>query len=258
METEVAVVTGGAGGLGQLIAQRLAQRGFVVAIADIDCDAAAELTAELAEQGSRALFIETDASNADDIRRLMAEVASLGALKILINNSGGWLAGSQFPESDQWPRCLDLNLLMPMLAAQLAVPLMSSRGGTIVNISSSAGLASQAYGSPEYGAAKAGLIRFTTSVADWVERYHIRVNCVVPHWIGLARAIREFEQMTERDRVNSGGLVDPQVVADTVVDLALDQSSAGRIVVLRAHRDPYDVDPASPDPQEGSVDKLSR
>jgi NAD(P)-dependent dehydrogenase (short-subunit alcohol dehydrogenase family) len=231
METEVAVVTGGAGGLGQLIAQRLAQRGFVVAIADIDCDAAAELTAELAEQGSRALFIETDASNADDIRRLMAEVASLGALKILINNSGGWLAGSQFPESDQWPRCLDLNLLMPMLAAQLAVPLMSNRGGSIVNISSSAGLASQAYGSPEYGAAKAGLIRFTTSVADWVERYNIRVN--------------------------SGGLVDPEVVADTVVDLALDQSSA-RIVVIRAHRDPYDVDPASPDPQEGSVDKLSR
>jgi hypothetical protein len=80
---------------------------------------------------------------------------------------------------------------------------------------------------------------------------------VVPHWIGLARAIREFEQMTERDRVNSGGLVDPEVVADTVVDLALDQSSA-RIVVIRAHRDPYDVDPASPDPQEGSVDKLSR
>lgn len=258
METEVAVVTGGAGGLGQLITQRLAQRGFVVAIADIDRDAAAELTAELAGQGSRALFIETDASNADDIRRLMAEVASLGVLKILINNSGGWLAGSQFPESDQWPRCLDLNLLMPMLAAQLAIPLMSSRGGSIVNISSSSGLASQAYGSPEYGAAKAGLIRFTTSVADWVERYHIRVNCVVPHWIGLARAIREFEQMTARDRVNSGGLVDPEVVADTVVDLALDQSSAGRIVVLRAHRDPYDVDPASADPPEGSVDKLSR
>jgi NAD(P)-dependent dehydrogenase (short-subunit alcohol dehydrogenase family) len=145
-----------------------------------------------------------------------------------------------------------------MLAAQLAVPLMSSRGGIIVNISSSAGLASQAYGSPEYGAAKAGLIRFTTSVADWVERYHIRVNCVVPHWIGLARAIREFEQMTERDRMNSGGLVDPEVVADTVVDLALDQSSAGRIVVLRAYRDPYDVDPASADPPEGSVDASSR
>jgi NAD(P)-dependent dehydrogenase (short-subunit alcohol dehydrogenase family) len=119
METEVAVVTGGAGGLGQLITQRLAQRGFVVAIADIDRDAAAELTAELAGQGSRALFIETDASNADDIRRLMAEVASLGVLKILINNSGGWLAGCQFPESDQWPRCFDLNLLMPMLPLSL-------------------------------------------------------------------------------------------------------------------------------------------
>jgi NAD(P)-dependent dehydrogenase (short-subunit alcohol dehydrogenase family) len=102
METEVAVVTGGAGGLGQLITQRLAQRGFVVAIADIDRDAAAELTAELAGQGSRALFIETDASNADDIRRLMARVASLGVLKILINNSASCRVRSESPGS-----CLD-------------------------------------------------------------------------------------------------------------------------------------------------------
>ena len=178
----------------------------------------------------------------------MAQAASLGAVRVLINNAGGWLAGPQFPESDQWRRCLDLNLVMPMLAAQLAVPLMINRGGSIVNVSSAGAWGLQAYGSPEYGAAKAGLIRFTTSVADWVDRYQIRVNCVVPHWIGLPRAIQEHDQMTEQERESSGGLVDPDLVADTVVHLAMDQSSAGRIVVLRADRDPYDVGPRCLDP----------
>jgi NAD(P)-dependent dehydrogenase (short-subunit alcohol dehydrogenase family) len=248
MEAEVAVVTGGAGGLGRMITRKLAQQGLVVAIADTDRGAATQLSAELAGLGCRSQFIETDASDSDAIRRVMAQAASLGAVRVLINNAGGWLAGPQFPESDQWRRCLDLNLVMPMLAAQLAVPLMINRGGSIVNVSSAGAWGLQAYGSPEYGAAKAGLIRFTTSVADWVDRYQIRVNCVVPHWIGLPRAIQEHDQMTEQERESSGGLVDPDLVADTVVHLAMDQSSAGRIVVLRADRDPYDVGPRCLDP----------
>jgi hypothetical protein len=73
---------------------------------------------------------------------------------------------------------------------------------------------------------------------------------VVPHWIGLDRAIQKFNQMTEDERRRSGGLVDPQLVADTVVALALDQRSNARIVVLRAGKDPYDVDPGSADPHE--------
>ena len=180
-------------------------------IADTDREAANQLSAELADVARSGRFIETDASDADAIRSLMPQAASLSAVKVLINNAGVWFAGPQFPESDQWPRCIDLNLVMPMLAAQLAVPLMINRGGSIVNVSSAGGLGLQAYGSPEYGAAKAGLIRFTASVADWVDRYDIRVNCVVPHWIGLPRAVQEFEQITEEERESSGGLVFPKV-----------------------------------------------
>jgi 3-oxoacyl-[acyl-carrier protein] reductase len=133
---------------------------------------------------------------------------------------------------------------MPMLAAQLAVPLMRGSGGSIVNISSSGGLGPQPYGSPEYGAAKAGLIRFTTCVADWVDQHHIRVNCVVPHWIGLERAKQQFQALSDEAKQASGGLVDAGLVATTVVTLALDGESAGRVVVVRAGRDPYDIDPA--------------
>ena len=66
---------------------------------------------------------------------------------------------------------------------------MINSGGSIVNVASSGGICSRAYSSPEYGAAKAGLIRFTSCVADWADSHRIRVNCVAPHWIGRDRGI---------------------------------------------------------------------
>jgi NAD(P)-dependent dehydrogenase (short-subunit alcohol dehydrogenase family) len=162
-----------------------------------------------------------------------------------------WMASrAAVSGGEEWRRSVDLNLVMPMLAAQLAVPMMINSGGSIVNVSSSGGMGSHAYGSPEYGAAKAGLIRFTSCVADWADGHRIRVNCVVPHWIGLNRARHEFEQLTGQEKQGSGGLVEPDLVADTVVTLALDAESVGRIVVICADREPYDVDPGSADPHE--------
>jgi NAD(P)-dependent dehydrogenase (short-subunit alcohol dehydrogenase family) len=180
----------------------------------------------------------------------MTQAADLGTLRVLVNNAGGWLSGPQCPEGREWRRSVDLNLVMPMLAAQLAVPMMINSGGSIVNVSSSGGIGSRANRSPEYGAAKAGLIRLTSCVADWADGHRIRVNCVVPHWIRLDRARHHFEQLTDQEKQDSGGLVEPALVADTVVTLALDAESVGRIVVIRADREPYDVDPGSADPHE--------
>jgi len=251
MNGEVAVVTGGAGGLGRLISTVLSARGFLVVVADRDPEAGADLVAELGEPSGRAEFVATDAAEAADIARLLERAGRLGRLRVLVNNAGGWLPGPQFPESDQWQRSLALNLTMPMLATQLALPLMTGHGGAIVNVSSSGGWGGDAYGSPEYGAAKAGLIRFTTCLSDWADRYRVRVSCVVPHWIGLDRAVAEYAGMSEDQRAQSGGLVDPQLVADTVVALALDETAAGRVVMLRAGRAPYPVDPAAADPTAG-------
>lgn len=137
-------------------------------------------------------------SEEKEVRRLIQRVTGLGPLSVLVNNAGGRLPGPQFPDTEDWGRSLDLNLRMPMLATQLALPLLG-QGGAIVNISSSGGWDSGRYGSPEYGAAKAGLIRFTTAVSDFADRYGVRVSCIVPHWIGLPRAIAEYEQMSTEE-----------------------------------------------------------
>jgi NAD(P)-dependent dehydrogenase (short-subunit alcohol dehydrogenase family) len=191
---ESALVTGAASGLGQVIARNLSRSGAHVLIADRDAEEATILLRELRQAGGRSTVIEADLSVEDGVGQVVEHAVDLGSLDLLINNAGGWLPGPQFPEGHNWQRSLDLNLRMPMLLTQLLLPLLR-HGGAVVNIASSAGWDSGPYGSPEYAAAKAGLIRFTTAVADFVDRYGVRVSCVVPHWIGLPRAIAEYERM---------------------------------------------------------------
>jgi len=243
MHENIALVTGGAAGLGEVIAHTLAADGAHVLVADRDPEAAADLIERLSGVGDGASFVETDASDRDQIRAMIDRAAELGRLRLLVNNAGGLLPGPQFPDTDAWGRSLDLNLRMPMLATKLALPLLGG-GGAVVNVSSSAGFESGPYGSPEYCAAKAGLIRFTTAVADFADRFGMRVSCVVPHWIGLPRAVIEYMRMTPQEQKQSGGLIDPQVVATTILELAKDPHSAGRVVVIRATQPPYAVDPA--------------
>jgi NAD(P)-dependent dehydrogenase (short-subunit alcohol dehydrogenase family) len=102
-----------------------------------------------------------------------------------------------------------------------------------VNIASTAGIASDAYASPEYGAAKAGLIRFTTSLADLRERMGVRVNCVVPDWIATERGRAELARLTPAERARASKQVPMEEIADTVVELVRADDVAGRVVVLR-------------------------
>jgi NAD(P)-dependent dehydrogenase (short-subunit alcohol dehydrogenase family) len=103
---------------------------------------------EVQQKGGRATFVQTDMS--EEVRQLIQRVAGLGPLSVLVNNAGEWLPGPQFPDTEDWSRSLDLNLRMPMLATQLALPLLGHRGA-VVNISSSGGWDSGRYGPPEYG-----------------------------------------------------------------------------------------------------------
>jgi len=119
-----------------------------------------------------------------------------------------------------------------MLATQLALEQMRlAGGGAVVNVASTSGLSFGPYASPEYGAAKAGLIRFTSSLADLNERMNVRVNCVVPDWIATERALEELAQMTPSEQSAAPTPIPPEKVAQAVVELVCDERLAGRVMV---------------------------
>lgn len=248
LRDRVAVVTGGAAGVGRVVVSALAARGAVVLVADVDGGRCAATVAEVEVAGGRAAPLVVDVC-ADDAAEVLVSTASrLGRLGVLVNNAGGWGgAGRRFPDAapGEWGRVLELNLGAPMRLTQAALePLRAAGGGAVVNVASGAGLELSPYGSPEYGAAKAGLIRFTAAVAGLRERFGVRVNCLVPGWIGLPRAHAELAAMPSAQRARTPPFVPPESVAAAVLRLAGADDLAGRVLVLRGGRAPELLDPA--------------
>jgi NAD(P)-dependent dehydrogenase (short-subunit alcohol dehydrogenase family) len=214
-----ALVTGAGIGTGRAIALALAAEGAVVVASDVDETGGTE-TVAMGEGSAR--FVKADVTVADELERLIDEAAPT----VLVNNAGGGgHMPPHFPDAapDQWGATLDLNLRAPMLATQLALPRMrQAGGGAIVNVASTAGLGSEQYQSPEYGAAKAGLIRFTSAVGaiDGV-----RVNCIVPDWVAT-------ERVTAEERASTPPPIPLATVAEGVIRLIRDDSLAGRALIL--------------------------
>lgn len=244
----VAVVTGGAAGVGRVIAEALAGRGAVVLVADVDGERCGQVVAAVQRSGGRASPVVVDVCDDGAADVLVEAAARAGPLGVLVNNAGGWCgSGRRFPDAapGEWDDVLDLNLRVPMRLTQAVLaPMAAAGGGAVVNIASSAGLELSPYRSPEYGAAKAGLIRFSAAVAGLRQSHGVRVNCVVPGWIGLERAHAQLAAMPPDERAQAPPLVPPEQVADAVVTLAQDDDLAGRVLVLRGGRPAELLDPA--------------
>jgi NAD(P)-dependent dehydrogenase (short-subunit alcohol dehydrogenase family) len=224
-----AIVTGAAVGTGRAIAERLAAEGAAVVVADVDERGGEETVARIGAE--RARFVRADMLAPADVE---APIESAEGLGVLVNNAGGGgHIPPHFPDATpaQWGATLDLNLRSAMLATQLALePMRRAGGGAIVNIASTAGLGSEGYESPEYGAAKAGLIRFTAAFRG---RGGVRVGCLVPDWVRTERAEGELAAMTPEERAAAPEPIPLEALTGAVVDLIRDDASAGRVVVLR-------------------------
>lgn len=214
-----AVVTGGAIGTGRAVAIALAEAGAEVVVADVD-EAGARETVERAG-ADRCRFVRVDLTHADQTADLITTVRP----GILINNAGGGgHLPPHFPEASaaEWERLLALNLIGPMRATQHALAIMRSEGGVIVNIASTAGLGLDHHPSPEYSAAKAGLIRFTATLGEVAPA---RVVCLVPDWVATER-VSEAERATDPPPIPLAGFVEP------VLRLIDDDSLTGRVMLL--------------------------
>ncbi len=179
----IALVTGGARGIGQATCLALAAQGAAVVVHyRSHVDAALAVAAQIRAEGGRAMVVQADLRDPDAITRLVAEIRTeLGPVDILVNNAGEQGTASVTEMADaEWQRSLDLNLTAAFRLAQACLPeMLAQRWGRIINVSSQAAYTGSARHA-HYAAAKAGLLGFTFSLAKEAGPHNVTANVVVP------------------------------------------------------------------------------
>jgi NAD(P)-dependent dehydrogenase (short-subunit alcohol dehydrogenase family) len=221
----VAIVTGGAGGLGREIAELAVQEGAKVVIADIDAEHGKEVAAEL---GAEAAFKQTDVADADDVQHAVNfAVEEFGGLHIMVNNAGIGGTHRRFLQDDlrDFERGMAVNLFGVMAGSQRAGRHMAEQGGgAIVNITSIGGI-NPGPGTTVYRAAKAAVIHFTKSIAIDLAEFGIRVNCVAPAHIPTAINTTYDQSAIVRRMQPLQRMGSPRDVANAVVFLASERAA---------------------------------
>lgn len=237
LEGQRVIVTAGAGGIGLATARLLHAEGCRLAVCDVSDEALSKVAAEL----PGTITARADVSDEADVARFFETALSgLGGLDALVNNAGiaGPTGGVEEIAVADWRRCLDIGLTGQFLCARLAVPeLKKAGGGSLVNMSSSAGRHGYAFRTP-YAAAKWGVIGFTQSLAKELGPHNIRVNSILPGIVagprmeGVIRARAEqtgvsYEDMEARYLATTSlrRMVTPEDVAASIAFLL---SNAGR------------------------------
>ena len=182
---QVAIITGGGGGIGRAIALAFAAAGANIVIADIVAERCEETAARVRELGRAALPITTDVTDTEQIRAMIDSAHQhFGRIDILVNNAGG-VAPKPFIEQSEraWRRAIDLNLVSMLAATSFATPhiIAGKRGGAIINIASIEASRAAPYYSV-YAACKAGMLNFTRSLALELGEHNIRVNAIAPDY----------------------------------------------------------------------------
>ena len=177
---KVALVTGGARGIGRAIAETLVAEGAVVALNDRDADGAERSAKELSGAGGRALAVPADVTDPAAVAAMVAEAEeALGPIDVLVNNAGVWVT-KPFVETTpaDWARDVGVNLYGVIHCTHAVVGGMAERGGgAVVSVTSEAGRVGEAR-LVTYSAAKAGVVGFTKALAKEVGPAGVRVNCV--------------------------------------------------------------------------------
>jgi NAD(P)-dependent dehydrogenase (short-subunit alcohol dehydrogenase family) len=232
LEGKVAIISGGARGMGAVEARLFAKEGAKVVIADILEDEGRKLEAAIKAAGGEALFVRLDVTNESDWQNAVATAVSrFGKLDVLVNNAG--ISGRGKVEDttvEDWDRVMEVNAKGVFLGTKAAIPAMrQAGGGSIINISSQLGLVGTDHSSPQYQASKGAVRLLTKATAIQYAKEGIRTNSVHPGPIvtpmtETARADPERHQMM-LSRIPMGRYGQPEEVAYGVLYLASDESA---------------------------------
>jgi NAD(P)-dependent dehydrogenase (short-subunit alcohol dehydrogenase family) len=231
----VALVTGGASGIGRATALLFAREGAAVAISDIDEEAGLQVAREIVGGGGRAFFERADVASAADCERVVERaLGEFGGIHVLFNNAGIIRRASVVELSEEdWDRVMAVNVKSMFLMSRLVVPVMvKAGGGSIINTASGWGLV----GGPRaavYCASKGAVVQLTKAMAVDHGPQKIRVNCICPGDTNTAMLRQEAQQLGEREdrflaesaRRPLGRIGKAEEIAEAALYLASDAAS---------------------------------
>ncbi len=233
-DRDVAIVTGGAAGLGEAIGRRLASEGYAVVITDVDAEGATRVADDLTATGGSAVAVTGDVTQDDDVAEVVRVAATLGALRVLVLSAAIETRQPVLECSDHdWQQVLDVNLKGPFLYMRAAIPVMAAHGGgSVVALGSTLGLI-VAPGYAAYCASKGALVNLCKQAAIEHAGDNVRVNMVAPSATDTGLFIRFSEAAPDpaglRQRIADLNpmhrLGTAREVCDAVMFLASEQSS---------------------------------
>jgi 3-oxoacyl-[acyl-carrier protein] reductase len=230
-----ALVTGGAGGIGAAIAERLASTGHRVLVTDLNPERAEQVAEAIRHRGGHAWARHLDVTDAASRRSVIDfAVNELGGLDVLVNCAGVLKdARIRTLEPDRFADLQHINLIGPLALTRLAIePMTAAGGGAVINIASRAWLGT--FGSAAYSASKGGLVGATRSLALELGHSGITVNCVAPGFIDTEMTAAMPDKILHRIRaaipVGRGGT--PTDVAEAVSYLATAGYTTGQVLVV--------------------------
>jgi meso-butanediol dehydrogenase / (S,S)-butanediol dehydrogenase / diacetyl reductase len=231
----VAVVTGGASGIGRASAERLAREGCAVYVADLNLDASEEVRAELTHRGLDVRVLQVDVSDPLSVREAWGRVSEeRDRIDVLVNCAGieGTASYAAHTPDDEWEAVVRVNLGGTFYACKYAIPLLvrSPHGGVIVNISSVSGLRASFPGDAPYCASKGGVLALTKVLAVELAERGVRVVAICPGTTGTPMITTLLDENAELEETLRrlhplGRWAEPEEIANVIVFAASAEAS---------------------------------
>jgi NAD(P)-dependent dehydrogenase (short-subunit alcohol dehydrogenase family) len=232
LQDKVALITGGASGIGRATAILFSRRGAFVVLLDRDADGAHRVAQEIEGEGKRCSAVCIDVASSDSVVAAFNQIRSqVSKVDILVNSAGIYLYKTATTlEENEWEECLNVDLKGTWACCKYSLPLMlAARGGSIINIASTHAVRAQAHAFP-YGVAKGGMLSLTLSLAVDYGRDGVRVNAICPGLVFSPLSVSYFAsnpQLDPEQLVSMQPLpvkISPEDIANAALFLASDMA----------------------------------